>query len=116
MREGVTWHDGEPFTADDVVFSFNIFANPAVGSTYAAKLADVVGYDEFQAGTATELAGVTKIDDKTVRVELKSPSPLWVELQQISISILPNHILGSVAPEETVSYTHLDVYKRQSNG
>ena len=100
LREGVTWHDGEPFTADDVVFSFNIFANPAVGSTYAAKLADVVGYDEFQAGTATELAGVTKIDDKTVRVELKSPSPLWVELQQISISILPNHILGSVAPEE----------------
>lgn len=100
LREGVKWHDGTPFTADDVVFSFNIFANPAVGSTYAAKLADVVGYDEFKDGTATELAGVTKIDDKTVRVELKSAAPLWVELQQISISILPNHILGSVAPDQ----------------
>jgi peptide/nickel transport system substrate-binding protein len=100
LREGVTWHDGEPFTADDVVFSFNIFANPAVGSTYAGKLSDVVGYDEFQAGTATELAGVTKIDDYTVRVELKNPTPLWVDLQQISISILPNHILGSVAPDQ----------------
>lgn len=100
LREGVTWHDGEPFTADDVVFSFNIFANPAVGSTYAGKLSDVVGYDEFQAGTATELAGVTKIDDLTVRVELKSPTPLWVDLQQISISILPEHILGSVAPDQ----------------
>jgi len=100
LREGVTWHDGTPFTADDVVFSFNIFANPAVGSTYAGKLSDVVGYDEFQAGTATELAGVTKVDDMTVRVELKSPAPLWVELQQISISILPNHILGDVAPDQ----------------
>ncbi len=100
LREGVTWHDGTPFTADDVVFSFNIFANPAVGSTYAAKLSDVVGYDEFQAGTATELAGVTKVDDMTVRVELKAPAPLWVELQQISISILPNHILGSVAADQ----------------
>ena len=100
LREGVTWHDGEPFTADDVIFSFNIFANPAVGSTYAAKLSDVLGYDELQAGSATELAGVTKIDDLTVRVELKSPSPLWVELQQISISILPNHILGGVAPDQ----------------
>jgi peptide/nickel transport system substrate-binding protein len=100
LREGVTWHDGEPFTADDVVFSFNIFANPTVGSTYGPKLADVVGYDEFQAGTATELAGVTKIDDMTVRVELKSPSPLWVDLQQISISILPNHILGSVPADQ----------------
>ena len=100
LREGVTWHDGTPFTADDVVFSFNIFANPAVGSTYAGKLSDVVGYDEFQAGAATELAGVTKVNDMTVRVELKNPAPLWVELQQISISILPNHILGSVAPDQ----------------
>ncbi len=100
LREGVTWHDGEPFTADDVVFSFNIFANPAVGSTYAGKLSDVVGYDEFQAGTASELAGVTKVDDLTVRVELKSPTPLWVDLQQISISILPEHILGSVAADQ----------------
>jgi peptide/nickel transport system substrate-binding protein len=36
----------------------------------------------------------------TVRVELTSPSPLWVDLQQISISILPEHILGSVAPDQ----------------
>ena len=72
LREGVKWHDGAPFTADDVVFTFNIFANPAVGSTYAAKLSNVLGYDEFKAGTATSLAGVTKVDDKTVRVELKS--------------------------------------------
>lgn len=100
LREGVTWHDGEPFTADDVVYTFNIFANPAVGSTYAAKLADIVGYDEFKDGTATELAGVTKVDDMTVRVELKSASPLWVELQQISISILPEHILGSVPADQ----------------
>ena len=52
LREGVKWHDGKPFTADDVVFSFNTFANPAVSSTYAAKLSDVLGYDEFKAGTA----------------------------------------------------------------
>lgn len=100
LREGVTWHDGEPFTADDVVYTFNIFANPTVASTYASKLAAVKGYEEFQAGTATELSGVTKIDDMTVRVEMSSPSPLWVDLQQISISILPEHILGSVAPDQ----------------
>ncbi len=106
LREGVKWHDGKPFTADDVVFSFNTFANPAVSSTYAAKLSDVLGYDEFKAGTATSLAGVTKVDDKTVRVELKSAAPLWVELQQISISMLPNHILGSVAPDQLRTHTY----------
>lgn len=106
LREGVKWHDGAPFTADDVVFSFNIFANPAVGSTYASKLSDVLGYDEFKAGTATSLAGVTKIDDKTVRVELKSATPLWVDLQQISISILPNHILGSVPADQLRTHSY----------
>lgn len=106
LREGVKWHDGQPFTADDVVYTFNIFANPTVGSTYAAKLADIVGYDEFKAGTATELAGVTKVDDKTVRVELKSATPLWVELQQISISILPKHILGDVPADQLRTHAY----------
>jgi len=32
LREGVTWHDGQPFTADDVVFSFDTNMNPAVDS------------------------------------------------------------------------------------
>lgn len=100
LREGVKWHDGQPFTADDVVYTFNVYANPAVGSTYAAKLSGVVGYDDFKAGKADSLKGVTKVDDMTVRVELTSPSPLWVELQQISISMLPAHILGKVAPDQ----------------
>lgn len=106
LRDGVKWHDGEPFTADDVVFTFNIFANPAVGSTYAAKLAAVVGYDDFKAGKATSLAGVTKVDDMTVRVELTSPAPLWVELQQISISILPEHILGAVPADQLRTHAY----------
>ncbi|MFN8485223.1 MAG: ABC transporter substrate-binding protein [Anaerolineae bacterium] len=100
LRQNVKWHDGTPFTADDVVFSFNAYANPAVASLYASKLKDVVGYDDFQSGKATSLAGVKKIDDHTVRVELANKSPLWVDLQQISISILPNHILGKVPAAE----------------
>lgn len=100
LREGVKWHDGQPFTADDVVYTFNVYANPAVGSTYAAKLSGVVGYDDFKAGKADSLKGVTKVDDMTVRVELTSPSPLWVELQQISISMLPKHILGDVPADQ----------------
>ena len=48
-----------------------------------------MGYDDFKAGKATSLAGVAKVDDKSVRVELKSAAPLWVEMQQISISSCP---------------------------
>jgi peptide/nickel transport system substrate-binding protein len=100
LRKGVKWHDGTPLSADDVVFSFNTVADPAVASIYAAKLVDIKGYQEFRENKATSLAGVTKVDPSTVKFELVGVRPLWVELQQISISILPKHLLGSIKASE----------------
>ena len=106
LRKGVKWHDGKPFTADDVVFTFNTYANPSVASIDAAKLIDVKGYQEFQDGKASQLEGVTKVDSNTVKIELVGARPLWVELQQNAISILPKHILGSVKPSELQQSTY----------
>ena len=100
LRPGVKWHDGVPFTAKDVVFSLNLYANPKVGSPWSQKLSAVAGYAAFQSGAADSLAGVSAPDDMTVRIELDSAKPAWVELQLISISIVPEHILGSVAPQD----------------
>ncbi len=36
LREGVLWHDGEPFTADDVVFSLNLALNPDAATQFPA--------------------------------------------------------------------------------
>lgn len=106
LRPDVTWHDGEPFTADDVVFTYNLYANPTVASVYASKLVDVAGYQEFRDGAADHLAGVTKIDDSTVQIELAGPRPLWPELLNISISILPEHILGEVPLDQLQQHTY----------
>ncbi|HAL62547.1 MAG TPA: hypothetical protein DCP08_09105 [Chloroflexi bacterium] len=105
LRE-VNWHDGEPFTADDVVFSYNAYANPKVGSRWASKASSILGYDEFQAGEADSLAGVTAVDEHTARVELKEAVPLWVNLEQIFLVIFPEHILGDVAPEELIAHEY----------
>lgn len=100
LRPGVKWHDGTPFTAKDVVFSLNLYANPKVTSPWSQKLDAVAGYKAFQDGSADSLAGVKAIDDATVQIELDSAKPLWIDLQLVALSILPEHILGKAGPQE----------------
>lgn len=100
LRKDVKWQDGTPFTADDVVFTFNIYANPKVNAIHKGKLSDVAGYQDVQDGKTDQLSGVTKVDDYTVRVEMSKASPLFVELKQPFISILPVHLLGKIPPDQ----------------
>ena len=57
LRRSVTFHEGQPFTADDVVFSYN----------------RAMGPDSGYAGLTSPLARVEKIDDFTVRIVTKAP-------------------------------------------
>ena len=50
LKQGVQWSDGEPFTADDVVFTYEYVANPEVASTSAAVYA---GVERVEASTTT---------------------------------------------------------------
>jgi peptide/nickel transport system substrate-binding protein len=79
LKEGVRWADGEPFTAEDVVFTFAYVSNPDVGSTSAPNY--------------TAVAGVEAVDDFTVKVTFKNVNPSWdVPFVGSQGSILPKHI------------------------
>lgn len=90
LREGVLWSDGQPFTAEDVAFTFN----------------DVVLVDELGAQSATQFSQVERvevIDPLTVRFVLNSPfSALPYYLAAFS-GMLPQHVLSDAENPLTVT-------------
>lgn len=77
MRHGVTFSDGQPCTADDVVYSFNLIMNPKVEAPALRSYYD-------------NIAAVTKTDDYTVVFKFKEP--YFDELNLVAgLSILPKH-------------------------
>lgn len=65
LKPGVKWHDGAPFNADDVVFNWKYAADPA---TAAVSVGSYMG-----------IKVVEKIDDLTVRITFKEPTPFWAD-------------------------------------
>lgn len=63
LKQGVKWSDGEPFTAADVVFTYDFLTNPDTGA--------------ISAGTYTIIESVEAIDDYTVKVTFKEVNPAW---------------------------------------
>jgi peptide/nickel transport system substrate-binding protein len=103
LRKGVKWHDGKPFTAKDVIWSYSAYANPKVASRWNGKAQSILGFDEMRAGKTSSLKGVTALDDYTVRVELNKQMPLWMKLEQTFLVVFPEHLLGELAPEEVIT-------------
>lgn len=73
LVKGAKFHDGSPVTAADFVYAWNRLCNPANKSNVSYHLSAVKGYDEVQAGTATELSGLKAVDDNTLEVTLSYP-------------------------------------------
>jgi len=106
IRKDAKWHDGNDVVAEDFIWSYSAWANPRIATRWNSKASSIVGYDEVMAGTTDVLSGVTKIDDKTVRVELKQAVPLWMKIEQIYLVIFPNHIFKDVKPEDVVAHDY----------
>lgn len=92
MKDDMTFSDGEKVTADDVVFTYKMLADPSYTGRYGSAVKDMVGYEEFSTGKTEEFKGVVKEDDYTVKFCFKEA--LRTNLEQGTQPILPEHYYG----------------------
>ena len=88
LRKGVKFHNGREMTSADVKYSLERMINPATKSPGAGYYGGIKGFAEFQAGTATELAGVTTPDPSTVKIELTGPDATTLHLMALNFSFV----------------------------
>src|SRR5215469_1786096 len=78
LKQGVKWHDGQPFTADDCVFNWQYAGDPATAATTIGSYQDIK---------------VVKLDDHTIRVDFAKPTPFWANaFVGTQGMIIPRHL------------------------
>lgn len=83
LKRNVKWHDGEQFSADDVMFNYEYARNPQIAGTTSGSYRDV---------------NVVKVDDFTVRVEFPRPTPFWADAFVGAVGMMiPKHLFKDYA-------------------
>jgi peptide/nickel transport system substrate-binding protein len=78
LKKNVKWHDGKPFTADDVIFNWQYAKDPATAATTVGDYKDII---------------CEKVDDYTVTIKFDKPTPFWaVAFVGPRGMILPKHL------------------------
>lgn len=78
LKKGVKWHDGAPFTADDIVFNHAYASDPATAAVSSGNYRNMK---------------VEKLDDHTARIVFDEPTPFWADAFVAAYGqIVPKHL------------------------
>lgn len=111
LRAAAKWSNGDPLTAGDFEFSWKRVATPGFDADYAEFMDFIKGMEAYRKGENTDWAavGVKVIDDKTLEVVLKNPTPFFPELMAfytffpVHKATVEKHGEKWTAPENIVS-------------
>jgi peptide/nickel transport system substrate-binding protein len=91
LRDGVSWHDGEPFTAEDVAFTYAMNLDPDTNAPDTSYLEAVID-------------GVEAVDEMAVAFNLSTVSVDFLADYVYWYPMVAGHILGEIAPADMAGH------------
>lgn len=93
LRDDVKWHDGKPFTADDVVFTFKNIIDPKSGSRLVSDFSTI--------------KEVVAVNPTTVKFTLSAPFAPFLTLLGHNAGILPKHLLAGKNLNDATAFNRM---------
>lgn len=93
MKQDAKFSDGTPVTANDIVFAYQVLADPSYTGRYGSAVKDMKGYKDYVDGKVDTFEGVVALDDYTVQFNFEEA--LRVNFANCSYPALPKHYYGA---------------------
>ena len=105
IKDGIKWSDGQPLTADDVIYAYEVVGNKDYpGVRYTEESQKIVGMKEYHNGSAKNISGIKKIDDKTVEISFSQlGQSIYAVGNGLIGNALPKHYLKDVPIKDLIS-------------
>ena len=105
LNKGAKFHNGQPVTARDIVYSIDRACDPKRGSVLRAQsyLDDIVGAKSRTTGEATSISGLKAVDDSTVEITIDAPKPYFLAKLTYPTSYVVNQEEVEQAPADWAS-------------
>lgn len=97
LNKNAKWHDGEPLTAEDVVFTLKAVTNEKMDNYYRSKFVSMGGTDDNGVCPDPDQLQVETLDEYTVRIGFKTPKDEKTILSELCsfLYVLPKHLLDT---------------------
>ena len=106
IREGVKWSDGEPLKIEDLILPYEIISHKDYeGIRYDGEIQNILGVEEYHAGTADTISGLVKVDETTLEISFKKLSPaIYSGGDGIWTYAAPSHQIGDIPVADLLSH------------
>nr|WP_213397657.1 oligopeptide ABC transporter substrate-binding protein [Virgibacillus pantothenticus] len=75
LKDGITWHDGEPLTTEDVAYAYEVIAHPDYEGMRYTNVNMIEGVEAYNKGKVDSISGIEIVDEKTIVLTLTDVAP-----------------------------------------